>query len=298
MDTGKLASFISVYDNRSFTRAAEELRLSQPTISEHIKSLEYDLGCRLFERLGKKVSPTKEADSIYHKAVRIIEESGGLKETVSRVSGRIEGSLVVGASTIPGTYILPGLVGGFKAMHPGVSFEIEIGDTKKITERVMGHDLALGVVGAKMAEDKLRYEPIVSDSLVLAAPPRLIERQKIDLKDIQSLPFILRERGSGTRKIMEQYLSGRGVAIGSLNVVAVLGSTDAVKQAVKSGVGVSIISEMSIRDEAECGAIKIIPTGKDKISRRFYAISHKKRMLPAKYGSFMDYLLSACRKVD
>ncbi len=292
MNIHQLNIFVSVYKNRSFTKASEELGLSQPTVSEQIKNLEEQLNCRLFDRLGRSIQPTTEADILYPKAVEIIEEIEELKGFISESRNSVSGTIHIGASTIPGTYILPRLAAAFKRQYPDVSFEIEIGDSQEITDRVLGHDLILGFTGAKPESDKIQAQEFLSDRLILAATPDMIKTDKISIKELIKLPFILRERGSGTRKTMEVFLGQKGISIKDLNVVAQLGSTDAVKEAMKASLGVSIISRLAIEEELKQGTLKEIKLKGLDIKRNFYIISLKKRTLPLAYKRFYEYVLS------
>ena len=166
MELHHLRIFASVYGNRSFSRASKELNISQPTISEHIKNLEAELGCLLFERLGRTIVPTKEAEHMYPGAMHIIEEADRLKDTVAQASGAVRGSMVIGASSIPGSYILPAICNAFRQEHPEVSFRVLIEDTRKITDMVLAHEVLLGFVGSVMEPTKLKASPFYEDEFI------------------------------------------------------------------------------------------------------------------------------------
>lgn len=291
MDIHQLRIFTSVYRNRSFSKASKENHISQPTISEHIKNLENDLNCRLFDRLGRSIVPTKEAEILYPRALQIIENLEELKDEVTKAGGAVKGQLLIGASTIPGTYILPVVASQFKKTWPDVSFEIMIEDSSRITEMVLAHDIQLGVVGAIMETGKLDYVPFIKDELVLAGSPVLVKKTSIDIKELIEMPFILREEGSGTRRTMAEILKKKkGVGVNNLEVVAVLGSTDSVKQALKAGLGVSILSKIAIQDELKSGTLKEIAIKGLKMKRHFHIIKHRRRSLPNHYQTFFDYV--------
>ena len=295
MDIQHLKIFASVYKNRGFSKAAADLHLSQPTISEHIKNLEFELGCKLFDRVGRTIIPTREAEILYPKALQIIEDLGKLRDELSHAGKNIKGQLILGASTIPGTYILPVMASEFKKLHTDVSFEIIIEASRKITDMVLNCDLILGAVGAKMEQGKINYLPFIEDELILAATENIIKRDTISLKDLKNIPFILREEGSGTLKTMERFLNEKGMDIKELNAVAVLGSTDSVKQAIKSGLGASILSRVAVQDELNCGILKEIKIRGLKMKRSFYLITHEKRALPNPYKAFYSYLKDSKR---
>ena len=291
MDIHHLKVFIAVYRNRSFSKASRQLYLSQPTVSEHVRNLEKDLGCRLFDRTGRAVIPTREADLLYSRAVGIVEGFESLAEELSQGGSEMGGKLVIGASTIPGTYILPVVASDFKEKHTAVSFEIIIGDSEKINEAVLNHELALGAVGAREETDSLDYVPFVEDELVLALSRGMTRASRISVKEIATVPFLLREEGSGTRKTMEEFLGKRGVDVGMMNVAAVLGSTDSVKQALKAGLGASILSRIAVAAELKDGSLKEVKIRGMRMKRKFYLVTHKKRTLSNPYKAFYEHVL-------
>jgi len=139
-------------------------------------SLEKELGCKLFDRTGRRVIPTKEAEVLYLHALDLTEKLDGIPDAIRGVNRDVAGELVIGASTIPGTYILPAIAADFVKQYPGVSFEIRLGDTEEIANLVLNHEILLGTVGAKTVNGKLDYTPFVEDELVLAGSPQLIGR--------------------------------------------------------------------------------------------------------------------------
>ncbi|MBU0729627.1 MAG: LysR family transcriptional regulator [Proteobacteria bacterium] len=290
MDIHHLKIFSSVYREKSFTKASSALHISQPTISEHIKNLEKELGCNLFDRLGRTIIPTKEADFLFPRALKIMEDIDRLHDDLFSTSDEIKGEIIIGASTIPGTYILPSLAVQFKKKHPGVSFEIKIEDTERITRMVLNHELLCAVVGARMEPEKLYYIPIVEDELVLVGLDTVIPDNIGSIIDLYHLPFLNREKGSGTRKIMEDFLARAGAEPDRLDIVATLGSTAAVKEAVKAGLGVSILSRLAVQEELHKGSFRILPIKGLAMKRSFYWIGHKKRTLPNQYQAFNTFI--------
>ncbi|HBG92352.1 MAG: hypothetical protein A2X54_00080 [Nitrospirae bacterium GWF2_44_13] len=290
MDIHHLKVFTAVFKNRSFSKASEQLSLTQPTISSHIKAVEDELGCKLFDRVGRTIIPTKEAELLYSRASEIIENLEEIKSGICRIKDDIGGEIIIGASTIPGTYIIPSIVSEFKKKYKEISFQVIIEDSKKITDMVACDQLLLGIVGAKMENRKLEYRPLVEDELILVSSAKALGRKTISMKNITGMPFLLREEGSGTRKTMERHLSGRGIDVKDLNVVAVLGSTDAVKEAVKSGLGASILSRVAVRDDLKLGILREVKVKGLNMKRSFYIITHRKRTFPKSYRLFIDYL--------
>jgi DNA-binding transcriptional LysR family regulator len=290
MDIHHLKIFVSVYKNKSFTKASEKLHISQPTISEHIKNLEKSLNCKLFDRLGRSIMPTAEADVLYPKALQILDDLDQIQEDISAAGIGVKGKLIIGASTIPGAYILPRMAYTFKKQYPDVAFEILIEDSGKITNMVMQHDLFFGIVGAKMTSEKLDYEPLIEDELVLVATPKLLPQKTITLDKLRSIPFLQREIGSGTRQTFENFLKKNTITTNTFNIVATLGSISAVKQAVKENLGASVISRVAVQEELDSSILHEIPIINMKMKRKFYLVLQKKRTLPTQYAAFCEHM--------
>jgi DNA-binding transcriptional LysR family regulator len=290
MDIHHLKIFVSVYKNKSFTKASEELHISQPTISEHIKNLESSLDCRLFDRLGRSIMPTAEADLLYPKALQILEDMDQIQQEITAAGTGVKGKLVIGASTIPGAYILPRMAYSFKNQYPEIAFEILIEDSGKITNMVLQHDLLCGIVGAKMKSDKLDYASLIEDELVLVTSPKTLNKKKINLDELTKLPFLQREEGSGTRQTFENFLRKNNFSTVDFNIVATLGSTSAVKQAVKAKLGASVISRIAVQEELDNNILQEIQIRNLKMKRKFYLVRQKKRTLPPQYLAFCKHL--------
>lgn len=291
VDINKLRVFISVFKNRSFSKAAQDLYLSQPTVSDHIRSLEDELNCRLFDRLGRTIIPTREAELLFDRAVEIVEKVHNLRDIVSLSESQISGELVLGASTIPATYILPNVMFWFMKEHPGVYFRTVVSDSKDIVEKVMRHELIVGVVGAKLMDSIINYTPFLDDELIAVVSPSLFKGGVMSLHELKDLPIVLREEGSGTRRETERILDSKGISMEMFIVSAILGSTEAVKEAVKAGMGFSILSRVAVEEELGYGSlVEIKISDINKMKRRFYIVTHKGRMIPKGYKVFMEYL--------
>ncbi len=293
METRHLRVFVAVYTTRSFTKAAEQLFTSQPTVSEHMHNLEDRLGCRLFDRLGRSISPTPEAHILFPKAMAILDELDKLKETLAVATNKVAGDLVIGASTIPGAYLLPEQAAAFKHVYPDVSFEIAINDSAQIVTAVSEHRLYLGVVGAKIAGGRLDYTEFGGDELVLAARKEQRLPAEIDARSLTGYDFLLREEGSGTGRNVEHFLSQAGLPQAQLKVRARLGSSTAIKEAVKAGLGLAIISRTAIRDELQTGVLTETRITGLAMRRSFYIVTTPKRSMPNHYQVFLNYLKQA-----
>lgn len=292
METRHLQIFTAVYRTRSFTKAADELYTSQPTISEHMKNLEDRLGCRLFDRLGRSISPTPEADLLYPRAVGILDEMDKLETSLSLAAKSVSGELIIGASTIPGEYLLPLKATQLKRRYPELSFEIMIKDSGGIIDDISAHRIYLGVVGAELPAPNLEFIPFQSDKLVLAAASAMEIPANIKLKELLSFDFLTREQGSGTGRTVNHYLSQAGIDQQALKIRATLGSSTAIKEAVKTGLGIAFISKTAIHDELSQGTVKMVEVDDLSMKRSFFVVTQKKRTLPHRYQVFREFLTS------
>ena len=296
MDIHQLRVFASVFKNKSFSEASKKLYLTQPTISAHIRALEEELSCKLFDRLGRTNIPTREAEILYSHAIEIIEKADSIKDALGQFKKEITGKLIIGASTIPGAYLLPFVMAVFQKRYPSISFQILISDSAEIVSSVSKHELLLGIVGAKLGNEHINYMPFVEDELIAVSSASLIKSNEITLKELISFPMVFREEGSGTRREIEKFLEDRGISRGSIKIAGIFGSTDAVKQAVKAGLGVSILSKFSVIDELEHNVLREIKLSDIQMKRKFYIVTHKKRTLPAAYNIFLEHIISESKK--
>ncbi|MBT8329118.1 MAG: LysR family transcriptional regulator [Desulfofustis sp.] len=292
METRHLQIFTAVYRTRSFTRAAEELFTSQPTISEHMKNLEDRIGCKLFDRLGRSISPTPEADLLYPKAVAILDEMHKLETGLATAAKTVSGELIIGASTIPGEYLLPARAAQFNNSYPELSFEIMIKDSGRIIDDISAHRIYLGVVGAELPATNLKFIPFDRDELVLAAASVMDIPMTIALNDLVNFDFLIREQGSGTGSTVNHCLNQAGIDQHALRIRATLGSSTAIKEAVKTGLGIAFISTTAIREELSQGTVKSIEVEGLSMKRSFFVVIQKKRTLPFRYQLFKDFLIS------
>jgi DNA-binding transcriptional LysR family regulator len=290
VDLHQLKVFVSVYRNRSFSKASTVLFLTQPTVSDHIRSIEEELQCRLFDRLGRTIIPTGEADVLYSEAVELLEKAEAIKTAISRLKHDIRGEILIGASTIPGTYLMPRIVASFRSEHPSVTFCVPVSDSKDIIDRVGRHEFLVGIVGVNLAHPQIRYSPFMEDQLMAVASPDFAVQDRISKDELPHIPMVLREPGSGTRREVEQILEREGIAADKLAVSGVFGSTDAVREAVREGLGIAILSRLSVKDDLERGALREVALPGIRMKRLFYIITHRKRTLPQLYVAFLDHL--------
>lgn len=242
----RLELFLSVLDTGGVARAAVARRLSQPAVSEHVRGLESFFGVRLFERAGRGVRPTNAArllEPFVRQALGLLTSAA---QTAVELRGLRVGAVAVGASTTPGTYLLPAVLGRFHIAHPDIALTLRIGDTREIEQWVAAGRVELGVIGEAPVRPGIVAEPWVKDELVAIVARRhpLARRRSIRAAALASDPYISREEGSSTRGIAEQFFGELGVV---LRPAMELGSTEAVREAVAAGLGVSVVSRHAVR---------------------------------------------------
>jgi len=292
MDLWRLHVFCMVVELRSFSKAANKVYLSQPTVSSHIKDLENHFECKLLDRLGRQVVPTKAGTILYSYAMKIIALKQEAENALAEFQGKIRGHLTIGGSTIPGGYILPPLLGIFKNDYPEVVVTLVQGDTATIIRETLEGNVELGVVGAKDRQAQLVQKKIMDDEMFLIVPDnhRWANKRQISMDEVTREPFIMREIGSGSRKSIEQVMEESGYSLDALNVVAEMGSTEAVRQGIKSGVGISILSKRAVAEELADGGLRRVKIKGLSFKRAFYLIYHKRRTQSPLCRTFIEFL--------
>lgn len=242
----RLELFVSVLDSGGVARAAKARRLSQPAVSEHLRGLEGFFGVRLFERVGRGVRPTAAARVLEPFVRQALGLMTSAEQAVVELRGLRAGSVAVGASTTPGTYLLPAVLGRFHTAHPQIALKLRIGDSHEVEDWVASGAVELGVIGAAPSLSGLTAEPWLRDELVTIVPRghRLARRRAIAPTALANEPYIAREEGSSTRAVAEEFFAGSGV---TLRAAMELGSTEAVREAVAAGLGVSVVSGHAVR---------------------------------------------------
>jgi DNA-binding transcriptional LysR family regulator len=292
MDLWQLNIFCKVVELKGFSRAGNTIHLSQPTISSHIKDLENHFECQLIDRLGKKAVPTKAGELLYHYARKLITLRDETEAAMAEFHGKIKGRLVIGGSTIPGGYILPKCIGAFTTVYPEVTISLIIGDTNQITQDVLSGSPEFGIVGAKTSNRNICQEKLIKDEmrLIVTCDHKWAEKKNISPDLMFKEPFIVREHGSGTLKSIKMSLKEKGYTSENLNIIAELGSTEAVIQGIKNKVGVSILSTIAVAEELKAGTLKALSIKELNLKRSFYLITHKQRSPSPLCKAFINFL--------
>ena len=276
MDIRQLEVFAKVFELKSFSKAAEKLGISQPTVSAHVQHLEDTLGKRLFDRIGRKVVPTVEAKVLYRYAVEILRKRDEAIAELFSLDSNSEGTLRIAASNIPGDSLIPHIIPELKKLLPQTIIVVEILDSRKVVKLLTESipDFDIGFVGIEVSDPRLERKKVIEDEIILIASPNF-RRSSISLKELPELPLFLREADSGTRASVEKALKNSGINPAELKIAGVLGSNTAIKEAVKKGAGFGLVSKYSVSEDVACGRLKAVKIKELEIKRSFYAIRRR-----------------------
>jgi DNA-binding transcriptional LysR family regulator len=282
--------FLAVARAKSFTRAAETLHVSQSTLSQHVLELERELGVRLFDRLGRAVTLTEGGRLLEEHATRIATTVASARRAIDELKGLERGSLVIGASTTPGIYVLPGIVAAFRRRYPGIDVSLQIANSQVIEERIVADTVDLGVVGGHIVRARERCVAAgLLDELLLIVPPRhpWAKRREILPRELADVPLLVREPGSATRLVTERTLWHAGV---KFTAAMQLDHIEAIKQAVMAGLGLAFVSMYAVRGEIETRRLCGLRLKGLRVQRHFHVMHNEARTLTASGRAFMDLL--------
>jgi len=290
----QLETLIALVEERSFSRASRRVCLTQPSLTKHVKNMEEVLNVRLVNRERAGVSLTPEGKILYDYARKVLhlrEEAG---ERLVRIQDNTAGVIDVQASTIPSTYLLPHVLSDFNKIHPEIRVNVQMADSDESMDAILNSRSEIGVIGKKPQNQKLHAEPLWEDRLVFVVPKghRLAGRQTLTWAQLADEPFVAREKGSATREVFEHYLRDvLGWTLSRLRVVVELGSSEAVKEAVIAGLGVSMISIHAVARELRAGFLCEVPVENCRIERSFYLIYRQQLAVMRHHQIFLDFVL-------
>jgi len=253
----RLQVFHTVARLLSFTKAAESLHMTQPAVTFQVRQLEEYFNTRLFDRTHNRISLTAAGERVYEYAAQIFDLYAKMDNAVRDMTGEISGVLIIGASTTIAEYMLPALLGDFKKKYPDINVHLKVSNSDGIVSMVENNDIDLGVVEAPVVNKNLVVENCRNDRLVAVVPPEheLAGKKKVSAKELIAHAYIAREEGSGTREVIEEYLATTGMKPADMSIAMELGSPEAIKGAVEAGMGVSIVSEVTIHKELQLGTL-------------------------------------------
>lgn len=289
----RLKVFCKVAELGSFSKAGEALFLTQPGVTFHIKMLEEEVGAPLFVRQHNRIALTPAGEVLLTHGKKILELYEQIQREVQGIAGTVRGSLSVGMAAIIGHYFMPKIIGAFKQRYPLVEITTHIGNSGDLLDSLKNGDFDLAIVGGPFNEKGLEREMFLQDELALIVPPnhRWAEASPINLSDLRKESFILREEGSSTRDTLAMHLKAKRMKLSDLKVIMTLGSTEAVKAAVESGVGVSIVSNLAIGNELRFGLFKKVAIRGMELPREFYIVLPAGRSGPSLVASeFLSFL--------
>lgn len=291
----RLQVFHTVARMLSFTKAAEALHMTQPAVTFQVRQLEEYFNTRLFDRAHNRVTLTEAGRRVFDYAERIFDLYGEMEEAVQEMTGDLSGALTLGASTTIAEYMLPALLGDFKAQHPDVNIRLKVSNTEGIVSMVENNVIDLGVVEAPVSNKNLLVEVCRVDRLGVIVPPGhpLAGRASVTIGELGAYPFVGREEGSGTREVIMEYMAAQGMEKGELNVCLELGSSEAIKGAVEAGMGVSILSRASLAKELALGGLAYVELD-PPLERPFSFVRQRQKFRLRAMEELLSFVRSYC----
>lgn len=298
MDFHQIRIFLEVARQKNFTRAAENLFLSQPTVSMHIKKLEDEIGCPLLIRDKDGLKLTESGKTLFDYGQRLLEIKSKALSTIQDEQRIVRGHLEIAASSVPGAYLLPRILRSFYTAYPEVTFSVLLRDTKQVLRSVKDCTYDLGFTGEPGNPEGLEQIKLTEDELVMVSSPNTAvpasggsdtALPEVCLHDCVDLRFLLREPGSATREVFEEALKRLPGKAFRPNVIGHLESQEAIKEAVKTGLGVTVISRKAVADELEAALLKAYRLRGISLKRDFYMVFRKQSVLPALNKAFFEF---------
>lgn len=278
MQLRQLEIFLAVARNSSFSKAAEALFLAQPTVSSHVRALEEELHARLFVRSTKGLELTPEGRLFYTYASQIVHFCERAKAELGDMAEEKQNRLLIAASTVPAQYLLPEALPAVKRRYPKTVFIIRQGDSASAVQAVLNGEAEIGVVGDRVERPELSFTLLCEERLVIAAPNTPYFRAlhgELAPEELRQHPFLMRESGSGTRRIAEALLGELGVQPDGMQIAAELSGTEGVLRCVESGLGLAVVSGMAAARFAAAGKLLCFPVDSPSARRRFYAVTRE-----------------------
>lgn len=289
----RLQVFHAVARQLSFTKAAEQLFMTQPAVTFQIKQLEEHLNTRLFERSHGRIALTPAGELVFSYAEKILTLSEELETRVGELTGAISGPLLLGASTTVAEFYLPQILGEFKAMHPHVQAHMTVANSETIATKVAEHVLDVGLIESPSHLNGVHTEVVCEDVLVLICSPKhkLAKAKRVSAAEVAAEQFISREPGSGTRDVADQYFQQNKIAPDAINVVMELGSPEAIKGVVETGLGVSILSRATVAKELKLGVLVAVPLDPPLI-RGLSVVTPKEKFRSRLLTTFVEFAMA------
>lgn len=294
MEDHKLKVFCTVAETKSFSKTSEIIHLTQPAVSLQIQALEEIYETKLFDRSSSTVTLTPAGEVLYKYAKEILALYASAEKVIREMTGLVKGSITVGASSTIGNYLLPSVITCFRKTHPKIKIHLLIGNTRRVIDLLNSGNIDLGLVAGDVTRQKMIVEKLIPDELLLVVPSLhpWAKKKEVSISELIREPFIFREAGSGTRQMVEKFLARHGITPQDMNVSMVLGSTEAIKDAVENGLGISIISRWAARKESKYGSLHLLRFKEEKMMGDFSLITTKNSVSSCAIDEFLTYLKS------
>ncbi len=291
----RLKVFRAVAKNLSFRRAAEELYLSQPAVSLQVKTLEEEVGLRLFERSGSQIALTAAGETLLAYVARLEALAAEAEGSLATFRGQAQGRLAIGASLTIAQYVLPRLLGPFLQQNPHLEVAVTTHNTELVIEDVVERTIAIGLIEGPARRRDVTLEPVLEDELVVIAPPghAWAGQREIDVEQLRPAPLLLREQGSGTRLVAELALRKLGIRPRDLRVLLEFDTSEAIKSGVEAGLGIGIVSRWTIRKELELGTLRTVAVRGLRMERNFSVVYKAGPEPQGAAGSFLKFVRGA-----
>lgn len=273
MNLDYLRTLVAIAEHGSLSSAARAMRVSQPAVTKQLQRLESELGLSLLVRGPRRqIALTPAGERVLAFARETLVRLEILERELAELKAVGPGVLTLAASTIPGEYLLPGILGAFRREYPQVHVQMTVTDTAEVVDKVLAEEADVGVIGSAIQRPGLRLEPLASDEIVLAVPLNhpFAERQEVRVEELQGQPLILREKGSGTQHSVDKALEGVGMSLSEEDVVLTLGSTQAVLRAVEQGLGLGFVSARACAQAQVAGRLACARLIGVDLSRHLY----------------------------
>ncbi len=292
MDDHKLKVFCTVAETKSFSKASEIIRLTQPAVSLQIQALEEIYGTKLFNRSGCIITLTPAGEVLYKYAKEINTLYTAAEKELGAFTGQVKGVVTIGASSTIGNYVLPAVIAEFRKKYPKVAVHLVIGNTRTIVDYLNAGGIDIALVEGDVKKQKLIVEKLIPDEMVLIMHPLhpWARKSNVSIFDVAKEPFIFREEGSGTRQMIEKYLIKHGISPQSIKIVFIMGSTESIKSAVEEGLGVSIVSKWAAKKEIRYGTLKTASLKEDRFMRDFSLLYRKAKDTSFTLDKFLTFL--------
>jgi len=290
----KLKVFCTVAETKSFSKTSEIIHLTQPAVSLQIQALEEKYETKLFDRSSSTVTLTTAGETLYKYAKEILALYSSAGKAIGKQTGILKGSLTIGAGSNIGNYILPTVITEFRNTHPKMKIYLLVSNTKRVIELLNSGNIDLGLVEGDVSRQKITVKKLLSDELLLIVPPEhpWAKKKDVPISELVKEPFIFREAGSGTRQIIEKFFGRHGITPHDMKVSTILGSTEAIKDAVENGLGVSIISRWAARKENKYGTLCLLGIKEEKMVRDFSLVVNKNSVSSNSLEEFLSFLKS------